>query len=238
MDPNLIRQVYPGYAGWGTAEMLADFNATGGAGKGNGASLNMGPGGVPQFSFDYEGAARQAYGELGTYYDRLLRESQGDLNKALARLTQDYERGLRIKREDTTFAEQGMNLADQDAMRRQQLAEQRVRESALARGLYQKSAYDPASGMGIPDTERANVMGPYFYAEQQRQRQRQQLRTGLKRYEESAGIEVGRQREDLPEKQKRYEHELEQQRRRESAGMAESRGARAYQNYLSRFSGY
>lgn len=167
-------------------------------------------GGVPMFSFDYAGEAQKAYGEFGAYYDRILRESQGDMNKVLARLTEDYNRGVRIKKEDTETQRQNL--------------ERSVRDNALARGLYQKSPYDqalnaPFGGMGIPQStyERANAP----------------LQQGLNRYVEGATIEKQRQEVDIPEAQKRKEFDLEQQRRREAADLANNRAQQAYSKFQS-----
>lgn len=163
-------------------------------------------GGVPTFSFDYKKAAEDAYGELGTYYLRLLSESKGDLNKALARLTQDYDRGLRIKTEDKALLSQRAN--------------ENVRDNALARGIYQKSVYDPEGGMGIPDENLRRQIEP--------------INTDFNRWKEETDIDVERKRVDLPEEQKRYEHNVEQERRLKSAEMAEQRGQRAYQDFQAK----
>src|SRR6185503_8131474 len=56
------------------------------------------------FFFDYAAEAEKAYGELGAYYDRVLRESQGDTTKAIARLTEDYDTGLRREKEDQAIS--------------------------------------------------------------------------------------------------------------------------------------
>jgi len=85
------------YTGWGETEAQADFIATNGAKAGGG-------GGIPTFNFDFAAEAEKAYGELGVYYDRILKESRGDVDKALSRLVEDYDRGLRIKTEDTDRA--------------------------------------------------------------------------------------------------------------------------------------
>lgn len=163
-------------------------------------------GGVPIFNFDYKKSAEEAYGELGTYYLRLLSESKGDLNKVLARLTEDYDRGLRIKTEDKAL---GIESGTRN-----------VRDNALARGIYQKSVYDPEGGMGVPDENLNRVVEP--------------INQEFNRWKEDTDINVARQRFDLPEQQKRDEHNLEQERRLKSAEMAEQRGARAYQDFQAK----
>jgi hypothetical protein len=170
------------------------------------------------FNFDYVKAATDAYGELGVYYDRILKESQGDLNLALSRLTEDYDRGVRIKTEDTTTANQATTQSNQ--------------ANALARGIYQKSLFDPfnqnpatpTAGMGLADL--ANPNNPYGQTINQ-------SNTNLNRYKEDATITLNRNKVDLPEKQRRYAADLEQQRRTEAASMAETRGQRALTKYQS-----
>lgn len=190
---------------------------------GSGTALS---GGIPQFNFDYAGAATQAYGELGTYYDRILRESQGDLNKALARLTQDYETGARIRKENVATSQQALDI-------RAQQAKEAAVNNALARGLYQQSAYAPPNqpnAFGLASENIQKAQQPVDLA-------RQNLMTSFNRAEEAANQRIARQREDLPEQQRRREFELEQRRRRESAELANTRGSRAYQDYLNRFGG-
>jgi hypothetical protein len=161
---------------------------------------------VPSFSFDYKKAAEEAYGELGTYYLRILSETKGDMNKALARLTEDYDRGLRIRTEDKNMAIE--NTTDN------------VRDNALARGIYQNSVYDPDSGKGLADQNLKENVDP--------------INRTFDRWKEEADIEVGRKRTDLPEEQKRREFDLEQERRMKAADLAETRGARAYQDYQAK----
>lgn len=168
-----------------------------------GGPINTGPGfsgsgGGNPFSFDYAAEATKAYGELGAYYDRILKESQGDLNKALARLEEDYTVGKRYRAEQT------------------QQTTQSVQSNALARGLYQKSLADPSGGMGIPDMKLKESLLP------------------IQRSQEQADVSRSRSLVDLPEKQKRNEFELEQQRREKAAALAETRGARAYTDFSAR----
>lgn len=160
-------------------------------------------GGAGGFNFDYAKEAEKAYGELGAYYVRILEEAKGDMNKVLSRLTEDYDRGLRIKREDTTRAIEG--------------AERGVVDNALARGLYQSSGFDPNGQRGLYDENRARALDP--------------IRQNQQRYEEEALINKQRQEMDIPEEFKRKEFALEQERREKAAGLAEQRGARAYQDF-------
>jgi hypothetical protein len=221
---DLINAGYGGYAGWGDAEAAADFNAGHGDGKKTNPGGGSGRSSVPAFSFDYEGEAKKAYGELGTYYGRLLNESQGDVKLALARLVEDYNRGLRIKTEDKTRGEAQANTAEV-------LGRQRVQNNAIARGLYSQSQFvpnpQPDQGFGVADQMLGQTLQPI-------NQRRTDLLTSFSRYKEGADVAKARKEIDIPEKQKRYEANLEQQRRKESAAMANDRGQRAYQDYLAK----
>lgn len=174
-----------------------------------------GSGGIAPFNFDYAQAAKEAYGELGAYYDRLLKESKGDLDLAISRLVEDYDRGVRIQTEDTQTANQAATQSNQ--------------ANALSRGLYTKSLFQPfvpeaTTGMGIADVNNSN--NPYGQRITQNNLQ-------LGRYKEQAGTSLARQKIDLPERQRRTAFDLEQQRRQEAAGMAENRGQRALTKWQS-----
>lgn len=165
---------------------------------------------VAPFDFNYEEAAKEAYGELGPYYDRLLKESQGDLNLAISRLTEDYDRGVRIRSEDATLGNEQDVAANQ--------------RNALARGIYNTSLFEPfgAGQRGIADI--ANPNNPFGMNIANRNR-------GLTRANEASTIDKSRSLVDLPEKQRRYEANLEQERRRESASLVESKANKALQKY-------
>ena len=171
---------------------------------------------IPTFNFDYEKAAQEAYGELGAYYDRILKESQGDLTLALSRLTEDYDRGLRIKKEDTATSQQ-------DLAQTEKLAQRRVQDNALARGLYQNSVTG-AEGKGIPDQDLIEAMYPI-------NRQRENVDLNLRRYEEGQKTGKTRTEQDLRTRQERYEYDQEQNRRKEAASIANDRGSRAFNRF-------
>lgn len=201
------------YTAWGEAEAQADA-ASKGLKPGAGNSV-PGP-----FNFNFEEEAKKAYGELGTYYTRLITEYKGDLNKIFSRLMEDYDRGVRDTRADAGVAKADLALQDQAAKRSTQA-------SALSRGLYQKSLFGPPSGgYGIPDTELAQKTELI-------DRARQKVDTGVSRYEELygvGGVQRTRAAQDQTQQAARREFELEQQRREQAAGMANTRGSQAYQN--------
>jgi len=189
---DLVNMGYVGYTGWGNPEAGYDFLATGGKGKEGGGG-----------GFDYESEVQKAYGELGAYYDRVLKESRGDVNLALSRLVQDYERGGR---------ERAIDVAEQERR-----TEQQVRENALARGLYQKSTFPGVgeAGFGIPDIEKLEATRP--------------IQLAYSRYKEEAGLTKTRREEDVTREQQRREFDLEQQRRKEAGELAQQRAERSYQ---------
>lgn len=159
--------------------------------------------GVPMpFSFDYAGEAQKAYGDLGAYYDRLLRESRGDMNKVLSRMVEDYDRGMRIRREDYQAAK------DQAA--------QSVYANAKSRGINQTSAYG-APGRGIADMLLQKLSQP--------------IDTNYARANESALIGNTRQTQDITTEEQRKEAALEQERRTNAASLANERGTQAYNKW-------
>lgn len=166
-----------------------------------------GPGGsggvpMPDFNFDFAAEAEKAYGELGTYYDRILKESEGDMNKVLSRMATDYETGTRRRKEDFVQAEQNIN--------------RNVTDNALSRGIYQRSAYGPG-GYGVADTMRTEAQAP--------------LLSSFSRANEDADTAIARSRTDIPEQQKRFAFDQEQNRRKEASNLSSERGSRAFADY-------
>lgn len=176
---------------------------------------------MPSFDFDFAGEAQRAYGELGAYYDRILKESRGDMNKVLARMATDYETGVRRRKEDRQTIEQTLTEDQALAMKNAQKA---VENNAIARGIYQKSAYGPG-GYGLADTNLQEAQQPI---EQGYGRQRESVQRSFTRAGEDADVSIARSREDIPEQQRRYEHQLEQERRKEASNLANTRGSRSY----------
>jgi len=63
---------------------------------------------------DLDPLIKEAYDKLAPYYAKLLAESQGDVNKAMARLEEDYASGMRYNTEDVE-RETGYAKTDLDA---------------------------------------------------------------------------------------------------------------------------
>lgn len=220
------------YTGWGETEAAADA-------KSKGIAAPM-PG---SFNFDYEAEAKKAYGDLGEYYDRILKESKGDVNLALSRMKEDYERGARIRKEDLTANLSDADRAEQEAQRQNKLQRSGVVDNALARGLYQKSAFDPntqpteeLTGFGIPQTNMGNVIAGQQYDTQGRAIARNRLLLGDTRASEQADLGYSRGTVDINRAQTRFEAEQERQRRLEAAQLAETRGNRALSKWQASIS--
>lgn len=177
-------------------------------------------GGGGSFSFDFAEEAKKAYGELGTYYDRILKESRGDMNRALARLQEDYDTGVRIRKEDYGIQQEQID-------REQEQNKRIVQGNALARGIYQKSLQDPTGGFGIADENMKLV-------QEGAERQRQSLGRTLLRATEAADLARKRTTEDVQTGQERSEFDLEQQRRKEAGELANVRGQRSFSDWQMR----
>lgn len=250
------------YGGWydnpatGTNQRWWNGTWTNGAEPSSGGSSGGGGGSMPSFSFDYEGEAKKAYGELGAYYNRVLQWAEGDMNKALARLTQDYETGVRIKKEDTALAKSDIDSAQKESARLLGIARTEAKNNVIgnanARGLLQRSNFDTANatmpsdvidadskqtmnGFGIP-TENFNktqnpLLQSFAYGTEGRTNQSKRLDTGLTRYTDEATLSKTRGEEDAKSEMERFKFEQEQQRRVEAAQMANERGQRAFQQF-------
>lgn len=239
---NLVASGYGGYRGWDDANAQADFNAGHGDGKKTGGG-SSGPGVPPAFNFDYAAEATKAYGELGPYYTRLIEWAQGDMNKVLSRLTEDYDRGLRVKKEDTAAAKDKVDLAQGQADIRQDQSQENIKNNLLARGLYQKSldananeVSQPFEGFGIGDVNFKKTNDNFQFQKDARATQKTQLDTNMTRYSENAAIIKRRGTEDATQTNERNKFKLEDERKLRSGDIANERGQRAYQDYINKFS--
>lgn len=236
---DLVQAGYSGYAGWGDNEAKANFKATQGAGKyaqGGGGTTG---GGTQVNNFDFAAEAQKAYGELGLYYDRLLKESQGDTTKVLARLTEDYDTGLRNQTQDTQATQAGYDRAQTEADRQAGLGRENLVSSAVGRGIYQKSAYGPANdqanGRGIFDTNLLNFNTGVNAATNERNIAKTKSGDLLTRWTQGAKTTLSRNTEDANLKQTRYAAELQRNRAIEAAQLSNMRGQGGadYLKYMS-----
>lgn len=236
----LVNAGYTGYQGWDDAGANADFNAGHGNDKlPNGGS--SGSGTPPPFSFDYAAEATKAYGELGPYYTRLLSWAQGDMNKVLTRLTEDYDKGLRVKTEDTALGKTKIDQSQGQADIAEANTKENIKNNLLARGLYNKSLDDPnavapETGFGIGDVDFRKTNQNFNFQKDQRQQAKTALDTSLSRYKENADLLKARTTADQTEAEKRKEFSLDEERKTRSGDIANERGSRAYQDYVNKFS--
>lgn len=240
---NLVASGYGGYAGWPDEAAQNDFNAGHGDGKRTGGGSAGAAGVPPPFNFDYAGEATKAYGELGPYYTRLIEWANGDMNKVLSRLTEDYDRGLRVKKEDTAAGQKQIDLAQGQADIRQGQSQENIKNNLLARGLYQKSldanaedAAAPFKGFGIGDVDFTKTNDNFQFQKDARATQKTQLDTNLTRYSDNAAIMKKRGIDDATQTNDRNKFKLEDERKIRSGDIANERGQRAYQDYINKFS--
>lgn len=229
-------QNLPGYAGWNPNDAAADFAATGGAGKeGGGSSSSNNPNDVNDFVSllsqltgspmelpalnvkDWAEYEKQALEELRPYYERLLKEEGGDVEKAKLRLEDDYKAGIRINREDYNTAK--ANLGEQ------------IKPGESIQDYYNraKSMYgsNPQEGVGLLDELAKRGMLQSGFAKTDtsnlataQQRRQEAIQTAKNRYEEQAGITKGRAMEDLTTQWQRRQFELGQQQNVDTGNLA------------------
>lgn len=99
---DLVDAGYVGYRGWtDEAAALADFKATGGAGKIGGSSGGGGGGGSyqPISAADFSKLEEKAFELSKPYYIQIVKESRGDLTRARQILEEDYVKNTREARE-------------------------------------------------------------------------------------------------------------------------------------------
>lgn len=211
MDQNALAQVLISKGGYNPTDAMSAARGP------RAAELAREFGVATPGGFDFEAETRKAYGELGDYYGRILKESRGNVTLAISRLVEDYDRGNRVRKED-------YDKTVASIMREKEAAKIATRDNALARGIYQKSADDPYGGRGIYDANAQKV-------EDAATRSMDSTSTALSRAEEEAAISKGRQEKDINKNQEMFEFEKEQERRERAAQLAESRANRA----LARF---
>jgi hypothetical protein len=215
-----------GYAGWSKQAATDDFNATGGVGKGAGSSSDGGGGGtsdtdefvsllaqltgsptvLPELSTkSWEEYETEALEELRPYYERILKEEGGDVERAKLRLEDDYKRGVRLQREDYTTAQAGYGSQMQPGETMQQYYNRTKNEygSFPEEGI---SQFDKLAQRGMVNSGFAAVDASKLATAQQRRQEA--IKTALNRYEEGAGITRARGLEDIKTAWDRRQFEL------------------------------
>lgn len=230
-------QDMPGYAGWNPNDAAADFAATGGAGKeggGDGGSgnnpndvndfvsllsqLTGSPMALPELNVaSFEDYEKKALDELRPYYDRILKEEGGDVEKAKIRIEDDYKRGLRINREDYERAKagygEGMNPGEsvQDYYNRTKALPGTNPQEGV-------SLLDEVAKRGMLESGFAKIDAANLATAQQRRQEA--IKTAKDRYEEDAGITKGRSLEDMATNWARRQWEIGQNQTVDAGNLA------------------
>lgn len=193
----------------------------------------------------------QAYSELSPYYERLLSETKGDLELAKKRLKEDYDRGVRLKTEDVAtaikYATEDTTLNKAELGDRLKYAKDTLQyldntQFPLARAVLDQT-YNRRGlfNSGLRGVGRGNLAQEQALTREgqvntikstendiTRQdtaltRTTDQNNLELLRLKEEGGIKLTRAEEDAKIALERKEQELEQQRRLEAVGIAQSK---------------
>lgn len=149
----------------------------------------------------YEGLALE---ELKPYYERILKEEGGDVEKAKVRLEEDYKLGLRRQTEDTqrTLTEQKDVTFPQE--------QQTLQETLVKRGLFNTPTVDGMATGGLPMQQQQKLVDD-------QKRRREAIERALGRYSETEGIRRGRTLEDVSSEWGRRQFALGQEKTEKAA---------------------
>lgn len=218
----------PAYTGWGKAEAEADFRAKGGGSVGNsgggsdfaslfgqiaGSPVEIPPLNVRPIE-DYE---KDALEELRPYYERILKEEGGDVEKAKARIEEDYNRGIRVTRQDWETAKTGQGTP----IRPGESIADYYNRAKNEYGTFSQEGIQAVSNLnkrGILSSGIANVSAANLATDQQRRQQALDL--AMQRYEEQSGITRGRNIEDTNTAWDRKQFDLGEEKKVRAAQMA------------------
>lgn len=152
---------------------------------------------------DYEKLALE---ELRPYYERILKEEGGDVERAKRRLDEDYQRGVRVAREDTNI--QRKQLTDVTIPQEKQ----NLQESLIKRGLMNTETVNGMATGGVPSQLQNKL------ADDQRRRQ-EAIERALSRYEDTEGIRKGRAFEDIGTEWDRRQFALGEEKKQRAVTM-------------------
>ncbi len=210
----------PAYTGWGETEASYDAKAKG-----------LSSGGASSGGFNFEAEVDKAFNDLGTYYGQLLDEAQGDVNKALSRLQEDYDTGKRFRMQNFELAGKAIDLAQEAFSTDATKAYKTLEDRQLARGISRSSMFDPSGAKGIADTENQLLGQDISQGQKQIDLRKEAGQTSFDQSGELADINLAREKTDIPEQFDRYKTDLEEQRKKEAGSLALSRQQRAYQRF-------
>lgn len=185
------------------------------------------------FAFDFETEIDRAYSDLGEYYNRLLEESRGDVNLALARLNEDYQTGERYRKQDFGYTRQALDLAQQGLTADANQILRANERNLLQRGISRASAFDPTGARGIADVQTQRVQRGIERAQEGQELRSQQAETAFERAGEQATTGLQRGEEDLNRALERQESALDRERKKEASNLALTRAQRAFQRFES-----
>lgn len=208
----------PAYTGWAELEASYDARKKGLSGNANG---------IPTFEQEVD----KAFEELGGYYSQLLEETKGDLNKALLRLEEDYNTGKRQKMASFNLTQEAQKLAQDSFSNDAEQAFKTLRTRQLERGISRTSMFQPEGGLGIADTENAELTGDINRGQQSLDLQKKAGELQFAQSGELADTSIARAREDIPLQQQRFERDLVEERKKAAGDLALSRQQRAYQRF-------
>lgn len=210
------------YTGWGEVEAAADAQATGRTG-----------GGGNSFGFNFEAEVDKAFNELGKYYDFILTEAEGDLNRALARLEEDYTTGKRQRMESFNLTKEAQALAQDAFSTNAESAYRTLATRNLQRGISRQSAFDPTGGRGIADVEEKRLADRIGMGQSELDLREKGQDLQFNQSGELLDTQYERISEDLPRDFERFKREKEEQRKIDAGNLALSREQRAFQRFES-----
>jgi len=265
-EESLARYGTPSYTGWGVTEADADFKAKGGTPGGGSSGSSEWDDFVNVFSQtaipynkplppiklrNIEEYEKESLEELRPYYERILAEEGGDVERAKKRIEEDYTTGNRYRKEDLqktesrtitdTLKQLGWN--DEDAIRETDrllkaidLGVGREREDAareiswLAQYTFPEEKNTLIEGLnkrGLMDAGLTDFSGKQYTKLNADQTRRQEaIELALRRYEENAGIQKTEGLEDINRAKERadYSTNLAKERTLEDAMRTMERG--------------
>lgn len=220
------------YTAWNETEAQADWIAQGGGGVGVSgdldpemqefadliAQLTGSPIELPPLKVkDWEEYEKAALEELKPYYTRILKEEGGDVERAKKRMQEDYDRGLRIKREDYETAKKlyGDKLKPGETLP-QYLARTRLQGKE---GMFIEEGQELVEQMGKRGLFRSGIMtGEVGKLGTSQEKRQQAIDRALSRYEEESGLGFTRGMEDVKTAWGRRKFELGEEKK-ERAGI-------------------
>ena len=218
---DLVNMGFQGYTGWGDPEAWYDYLATSGKGKeGSGLQQEISGGQTAPFTFDWEQAERDALEKLRPYYEQILSEAKGDVERAKGIIEQDYSLGRRYREEDISAERADLGLTEPKER-------ERLLEDLNRRGLFVPEQYKSS----IQETETGELTS-------RQQARREAVERATQRRGELAGIERQRGTQELDIQFPRRQRELEEEKKLKAAEMAQTKYGRDQAKFLAETSRY